>query len=166
MSMTALIDTDILWLLYEVGHKSQMKDKETGEIIPLSWEEAMQKMDDTIAQICADIYATEPPILYITGEGNFRDTIATERPYKGNRKSDKPFHYHNLKAYIKASIAALGTGPDNLTETTKIDPINAAPITIAMAKKTGISFASVKKWINKVISRGLLDLILLPRIGD
>lgn len=53
-------------------------------------------------EICADVYATEPPIIYLTGKGNFRDEILSEKPYKGNRKPNKPFHYANIRAYAKA----------------------------------------------------------------
>lgn len=99
--MQCLIDCDIL--LYEIGYKSQKKDKETGEIFPVPWETAMKYMDDAIATICAMCYATEPPILYLTGKGNFRDAISKERIYKGTRKKDKPFHFYNLRAYVNAA---------------------------------------------------------------
>ena len=99
--MQCLIDADIL--LYEIGFKSQMKDKDTGEIVPRDWEFAMSAMDRAIANICAECYATEPPILFLTGKGNFRDEISKERVYKGNRKSNKPFHFSNLRAYALAT---------------------------------------------------------------
>lgn len=99
--MQCLIDGDLV--VYEVGFKSQKKDPETGDIIPSSWEDAMTTLDNTIASIAADCYATEPPILFITNKNNFRDEVAKECKYKGNRKSDKPFHYHNLKAYMSAA---------------------------------------------------------------
>lgn len=74
-----------------------------GDIIVSPWEKAMEYMDEAIAQICAECYATEPPILFLTGKGNFRDAIAKEKKYKGNRKKEKPFHYANLKAYVQAA---------------------------------------------------------------
>jgi hypothetical protein len=57
-------------------------------------------LDNRIGNICAIVGATKPPILYITGATNFRTEIAKLRPYK-ERPSLKPFHYKNLKAYIK-----------------------------------------------------------------
>jgi 5'-3' exonuclease len=87
-----------------VAFKSQSKNEE-GEIIPSHWEKAMNCMDEAIAQICAECYATEPPILFLTGKNNFRDEIAKEKVYKGTRKKDKPFHYANLKAYVLAAYA-------------------------------------------------------------
>jgi len=44
--------------------------------------------------------ATEKPILFLTGATNFRTEIAKFRPYK-QRNSLKPWHYKNIKAYIK-----------------------------------------------------------------
>ncbi|MBX4212610.1 hypothetical protein KW787_04120 [Candidatus Pacearchaeota archaeon] len=58
-------------------------------------------LDNKIANICAVVDATLSPILFLTGKGNFRYDIAKKTPYK-ERPSNKPFHYANLKAYIKA----------------------------------------------------------------
>lgn len=46
------------------------------------------------------VEATQPPIFFFTGKKNFRTEIAKARQYK-ERASNKPFHYHNIKAYIK-----------------------------------------------------------------
>ncbi len=98
--MQPLLDGDIL--LYEVAFKSQSK-KDDGSIFVFPWETAMKHMDRAIDNICAECYATEPPIIYLTGKGNFRDEIATEKKYKGNRKKEKPFHYYNLRAYLEGA---------------------------------------------------------------
>lgn len=67
-------------------------------------------------------WADDDPVLYLTNDRrmhkqenklrkkagleekvyqpNFRDAIAEKKEYKGNRKSEKPFHYDNLTAYI------------------------------------------------------------------
>lgn len=63
------------------------------------------------------MWATEPPTLYLTGKGNFRDAIATLKPYKGTRKVEKPFHFKNLTAYILAHydvVVAEGMEADDL----------------------------------------------------
>ncbi len=40
--------------------------------------------------------------LFITGKGNFRDTLATIRGYKANREaSHKPVHYDELRKFLK-----------------------------------------------------------------
>lgn len=61
---------------------------------------AAESLDARIANICAMVEATEPPVLYLTGKTNFRYEIAKRRPYK-ERPSLKPFHYYNLKAYVQ-----------------------------------------------------------------
>lgn len=53
-----------------------------------------------IQNICGVVGATAPPILFLTGKHNFRDQLATRQKYK-DRPSNKPWHYNNIKAYIK-----------------------------------------------------------------
>lgn len=101
--MTALIDGDIL--LYEIGFATQKKT-ETGEIIPSPVEEVNELVDNRIKEICAAVYATEPPKIYLTGTGNFRFELAKRRDYKGNRKQIKPFHYKYIKAYLQSQWGA------------------------------------------------------------
>lgn len=43
----------------------------------------------------------------MTGKGNFRDEIAVQKGYKANRKSKKPFHHSNLKAYVKGKYETI-----------------------------------------------------------
>ena len=38
--------------------------------------------------------------VFLTGSGNFRDRIATIRPYKGNRTADKPVHMAAIRDYM------------------------------------------------------------------
>jgi len=39
--------------------------------------------------------------LYLTGKNNYRNELATIRPYKGNRAAlHKPYHYEGLRAYL------------------------------------------------------------------
>ncbi len=101
--MTPLIDADIL--LYEIGFATQKKT-ESGEILPSPVEEVNELVDAKIKEICAAVYATEPPKLYLTGTGNFRFNIAKRRDYKGNRKQIKPFHYKYIKAYLQSQWGA------------------------------------------------------------
>lgn len=37
---------------------------------------------------------------YLTGSGNFRHQVATVKPYKGNRKAEKPVHYEAIRQYL------------------------------------------------------------------
>lgn len=93
--MQPLIDADVL--LYEVGFGCEVGWDEPG--YP-SFDRAKDLLESKIAHICAQVDATHPPILFLTGQGNFRYDIAKRTPYKA-RPGNKPFHYKNLKAYIK-----------------------------------------------------------------
>lgn len=101
--MTPLIDSDLL--CYEIGFATQKKDA-NGEIMPSPVEEVNQLIDNRIKEICAAVYATEQPRLFLTGVGNFRFEIAKRREYKGNRKQIKPFHYKYIRAYLQSQWGA------------------------------------------------------------
>lgn len=91
--MHALIDTDIL--CYEMG---SLKFPDTGN--PLPWPIVRDRIDLRIEQIQL---ATEASSWegFLTGKGNFRDEIATIRPYKGNRvRADRPFWYQAVYLYL------------------------------------------------------------------
>lgn len=69
--------------------------------------------------------ASEPPLLFLTGNSHstrllndarrlkgeapielatpFRELVATTKPYKGTRKGEKPFHFDNITAYLVAN---------------------------------------------------------------
>ena len=112
--MKPLIDCDVL--RYEIGFSGQFKNEE-GEIVVRPFEFVAELFDEKIRQICDAVWATEPPTLYLTGKGNFRDKIATLKPYKGTRKTEKPFHFKNLTAYILSHydvVVAQGMEADDL----------------------------------------------------
>ncbi len=93
--MQPLVDADIF--LYEVGFGVEVGWDEPG--YP-PFDRAATLLDTKIQQICTAVGATAPPILFLTGKGNFRYDIAKRVPYK-SRPANKPFHYKNIKAYIK-----------------------------------------------------------------
>lgn len=101
--MQPLIDADVL--LYETGFAVESTWQSAG-FPPFDF--AAESIDMRIANICAMVDATEEPILYLTGKGNFRYDIATRTPYK-DRPSNKPFHYKNLKAYVKGKYEYVET---------------------------------------------------------
>lgn len=98
--MQCLIDLDLL--LYEVAFAGQFKEEGSDEIIPRPFDDVALFLEERIQQIEDSCWATEPSILYYTGSTNFRNDIAKKKPYKGNRKTPKPFHHGNLKAYARA----------------------------------------------------------------
>lgn len=134
--MQPLIDADVL--RYEIGFCGQTTN-EQGELVVSSFDTVADMFDQRIKEICAECWATEEPILFLTndrrlhkkvnkqrekkGEApleyqpNFRDAVAKKKEYKGTRKSDKPFHYDNLTAYILGKYdtkLAVGLEADDL----------------------------------------------------
>lgn len=92
--MQPLIDGDIL--CYEIGYAAETGWQADG--LP-SFDYVAELLDSRIANICAIVEATQPPIIYLTGKTNFRYAIAKKQPYK-ERPSKKPFHFYNIKAYL------------------------------------------------------------------
>lgn len=91
----ALIDADIL--RYRVGFASQKGRGE--EAVPDPVEHALHsckvQLNSILEALDTSLYK-----LYLTGKGNFRETVAVSHPYKGNRNAPKPYHYDNLTDYM------------------------------------------------------------------
>lgn len=100
--VTPLIDGDVL--VYETGFGAQTGWEGSD---PPPFEIARELLENRIANICAIVGATSPPIIYLTGKDNFREKIAVTKPYKGNRKQAKPFHYTNLRVYLEHILGAI-----------------------------------------------------------
>jgi hypothetical protein len=90
--MKALIDADVL--RYEIGACVE------GDDGPLPFDVAAEYLDAAVERIATAVEA-DSVCMYLTDGGNFRNEIAVTKPYKGNRKSEKPFHFANLTTYIK-----------------------------------------------------------------
>lgn len=85
----AIIDADIL--IYRFGFASN-NDSEDVAI-------------RTFAHFLENLIMIDLPLctqwsLHLTGKNNFRHDVAVTAPYKGNRKSEKPKHYHLLREYL------------------------------------------------------------------
>ena len=98
--MKPLIDGDCV--AYEIAYACEPKDEE-GNRIPIPLDAVEERVKNKIAEICADVYATEEPTIYLTGKGNFRDDIATIKGYKENRVGKpKPHYLKYIRALLKA----------------------------------------------------------------
>jgi len=65
-----------------------------------TFSEAKEALDNTLLAI-ADATRTEDFRIFIGGSNNFRDKVATLRPYKGRRdRSLKPTHFYALRDYL------------------------------------------------------------------
>lgn len=93
--MIALIDGDIL--RYEIGSIGNNNGPDQPE--PMHFDRVAEYLDQRIEQI---MHATEAYncIIFLTDGSNFRDEIAVTKPYKGNRKQEKPYHFKNITAYL------------------------------------------------------------------
>ncbi|QHJ80636.1 MAG: hypothetical protein [Bacteriophage sp.] len=135
--MKCLIDSDIL--VYEIANCGQYTDPESGELIVREFDYVAGLLDQKIQEIEALCWATEPSVLYLTGdrkltksvnkkrkyEGkeevefvpNFRFKVAKKKKYKAGRKPDKPFHYNNIREYMLANyecVIAEGMEADDM----------------------------------------------------
>lgn len=96
--MHALVDADIF--LYEFGSAK----KDDGN--PLQWPFVISRMDARLHNILESVGA-DTHQLYITGSGNFREKVATIRPYKGHRPSEKPYWHQFLKDFLLCHRGAI-----------------------------------------------------------
>jgi hypothetical protein len=85
--ITALIDADSL--CYAVGFSSN----DAEEYI------AIARLEETMTELCMDLDC-EDYKGFLTGKGNFRDSIAVTVPYKGQRVSEKPVHLQALRDHL------------------------------------------------------------------
>lgn len=86
--MQALIDGDII--RYSVGFAAE------DDPVEYCLHSVKLLLQSIIEKSGADNYR-----LFLTGSGNFRESIAVTRPYKGNRDAlNKPTHYEAIKDYL------------------------------------------------------------------
>ena len=62
--MKPLIDCDVL--LYEIGYCGEYKDEDTGELLVRPFDVVSEAFDQRVKEICAEVWATEEPIFFIT----------------------------------------------------------------------------------------------------
>lgn len=73
-------------------------------------EDAQRIIDEWINTTVAITGCTEYRVFLSPGTGNFRESIATVAPYKGNRHSrSRPFYYSDLRDYLGGRYYAMVT---------------------------------------------------------
>lgn len=182
-----LIDSDLI--VYECSAVGQYVDEETKEIVVRDWEFVEELFNEKVRDICVQVGATLPPILFLTGNKrvvgedfipNFREVIAVSKGYKDTRKEEKPYHYDNLRAYI-ASLSntkiANGCEADDLLCIEQISvakeygvaiPTHAGPVLVDYEdwlKYSGVTFSlNVKGYVVNDTGKGeTRDVWLLHR---
>lgn len=71
----------------------------TDRLIALDPSYAFKALDRIVKEIIKNTAAGRFCI-YVSGETNFRERVATTVPYKGNRVAEKPLAYYEVKEYI------------------------------------------------------------------
>ena len=88
--ITALIDADSL--CYAVGFSSNDAEESI----------AIARLEETMTELCMELDC-EDYKGFLTGKGNFRESIAVTVPYKGQRVSEKPVHLQALRCHLVTS---------------------------------------------------------------
>lgn len=86
--------------------KEQAANGATPRVVAEPVEYALHAFSESVEKILRNTKATGYKA-YLTGTGNFRDAVATTRPYKGNRDPlHKPVHYQALRDYAVSKYKA------------------------------------------------------------
>lgn len=91
--MIPLIDCDIL--LYEIGVQGQFENDE-GEVIAKPFDKVADLFDDKIKDICASVWGTEPPILFMS-----HNKLIHNNEEKRNQREAKKIERRIEKAKLK-----------------------------------------------------------------
>lgn len=99
--MIAGIDGDVL--RYELGAVAMAKEEVFDIVVERPWPDADvhalvdQRIQSIIETVGANAYE-----VYLTGPGNYRNAIATIKPYKGQRVGlEKPYHWETVSRRLK-----------------------------------------------------------------
>lgn len=105
---TLLVDGDIL--TYKIGYIS---DSEAKYKHPESWQGenylplVLWHIDKVVDGLREKFPNATECIIYLSGPKNFRKEIATLKPYKGNRTSEKPKYYLEIRDYLVKTYGAI-----------------------------------------------------------
>ena len=102
---TILKDDKVLWrckykeeAIESIGNRDDLEIGEEIEVYECT--DYKRKLDEIISSICNNTNSSSWNC-YLSGNNNFRKSIATLLPYKGNRSTEKPFHYSTITSELR-----------------------------------------------------------------
>lgn len=101
------IDGDVL--RYELGAVAMAKEELFDIIVERPWPDVdvYELVDKRITEIIKAVGANAYEV-YLTGPGNYRNEVATIKPYKGNRTGlEKPYHWETVSRRLKEHWGAI-----------------------------------------------------------
>lgn len=113
--MKLTVDADVI--TYQIGFASQKKVD--GELLT----QPVELVDHFLLKMVDSIVNTVEPdeyLLCLSGPGNFRNSIAVTKPYKGNRKDmEKPVYYDHIREVLSSGEL----GPCNISVDEEADDV-------------------------------------------
>lgn len=104
MNLSPLVDTDLL--MYRVLTSKEFLDV----------EEAKTAVDDSIKYVTSQFSGPHKLFLSPSNKSNFRYIVASIRPYKANRTSEKPPFFNEVKRFLieeRSAIVVCGAEADD-----------------------------------------------------
>lgn len=157
--MIALIDSDVLCYRSGFAVESKLSDG-TIELEPLS--HAFYNVDTTIHSILKATNSDDYT-LYLTGKDNFRDKIATIRPYKGNRdKQHRPIYYNEIREYMIDKHNAIVIDNQEADDALSIEQYTQYAASIQSNIQMRLEGSDIEPQFNTTICTIDKDLMMVP----
>ena len=104
-ALDGLEDINALWQTQAIEGEESPYRVIQGRIVLEPWAECVEFINDFIDSVVNKSKSTEYE-LHLSGHTNFRKEIAVTKPYKGNRKGEKPFYYQKVRDYLTEVMGA------------------------------------------------------------
>lgn len=128
------LDFDII--RYECGFASEagwkMKTGQEGEVPP--WSFVADVLHLRLENIKTACKTDKDPILYYTSGHTFRYDVAKRKPYKGQRRENKPYHFDNLTVYGRDILGAKEITGIEADDALSIDHCNSNGTSILVSR--------------------------------
>jgi hypothetical protein len=112
-------DITALWRLQATETEESPYKVIPGKTILEPWSECVDFITDFIKSVVKKSKADNFE-LHLSGHTNFRKAVAVTKPYKGNRKGDKPFYYQKVRDYLIDEFGATVSENEEADDTLSI----------------------------------------------